>query len=124
MILELKHGKINCSLQPCNEAFINAVIRFESEIEMSAMAAFESNIGLNKLLAFYAYFSHKHYCSRNGKIRKYTLEEFEDAFTSTIDKSESNLEELSYELGNTVVDFAKKKGLIPENPEAEKSQTE
>ncbi|GAB3517732.1 hypothetical protein [Emticicia fontis] len=121
MIIELKHGELQCKLQVCNESLELAIPKFESDTETEISALF-SGVGSFAVFArYYAYFSYKIYCQRNpgAQTQKYTIGQFMELITKDgVLTEESNIAEAYEKMGQTIVDRVEKKmKQIKENPQ-------
>ena len=108
MIQELKHGNLDVKLQICNEAFIDAIPKFEADKEVSFTEL--QSVGFSTFLFYFAYFSYKVYCNENGQIRKYNCAQFlKEINREDVKESDSNINEVVEALANSFIEKAKKK---------------
>lgn len=106
MIKELKHGELEVKLQICNDAFLNAIPKFEADYEIDF--AETKGIGFAQFLFHYAYFAYKTYCTENGQIKKYSCAQFlKLAKDGAVPQIESNLSEVLEALTASFIDKAK-----------------
>lgn len=103
MIQELKHGDLEVKLQICNDAFLNAIPKFEADYEIDFNEA--KMMGGVQFVFHYAYFCYKTYCSENQHIRKYNCDQFLKLIKKEgVEKSNSNLEEVIGALTDSFID--------------------
>jgi hypothetical protein len=121
MIVELKHGELQCKLQVCNESLELAIPKFESDTETEISALFNGVGSFAVFARYYAYFSYKIYCQRNPgtQTQKYPIGMFMELITRDgVLAEESNIAEAYEKMGQTIVDRVEKKmKQIKENPE-------
>ena len=121
MIVELKHGELQCRLQVCNESLELAIPKFESDTETEISALFNGVGSFAVFARYYAYFSYKIYCQRNpgAQTQKYPIGTFMELITKDgVLAEESNIAEAYEKMGQTIVDRVEKKmKQIKENPQ-------
>lgn len=122
MIIELKHGDLDVKLNACNDAFIDAIPKFEYEMDIPFQEVSQSNgVSFTRFLYIYAYFSYKSYCSENSsQQRSYNYNNFIKALRSNeVLVERSNLEDVLRELSITILEQKKTDKSLTKEQKAE-----